>query len=331
MDLILKQKPEDFYVEEILAKEYFEPSEKTICLYKIEKTNCSHKELENILKQKAPKITFHFAGMKDKLATTIQYATANQRVLDFVYAQNNQLIKFTYIRNVKKHLYAGANKENFFIIKTNYFKDYKSIPYIGTPNYFDTQRFGNDIFIDFVKALNNKDYENAIKIYLTRPSLNESINKLRDEIKQKWNHLDTLSEITKEKQFSQNIYKIQILNFLKKQDYKEAFEQLNKKDIKMMIKQYQSFIWNAKLKEHVSNFNNIEYDKLNFNTDRIKQCKIDFDTLKRNAFFYAKELKQERDSKNKELATLSFYLPKGCYATILIKHLFCLNYINSKK
>jgi tRNA(Glu) U13 pseudouridine synthase TruD len=69
MQLILKQNPEDFYVEEILDKEFLKPSDKNIFLYKIEKQNLSHKELEYILKQKFPKTVFHFSGMKDKKCT----------------------------------------------------------------------------------------------------------------------------------------------------------------------------------------------------------------------------------------------------------------------
>jgi len=326
MDLILKQKPEDFYVEEILPKDFFKPTTKTICLYKVEKINVSHKELENILKLKCPKINFHFAGMKDKNAHTIQYATANQKLADFEHSENNQFVKISFLQNVEKHLYAGANKENFFRIKTNYFKEYKSIPYIGTPNYFDDQRFGNDIFLDLVNAINNKDFESALKIYLTRPSLNKETNKMRTELKNNWKNLSKISEETKEKLFNQNKYKQQIFDLIIKKDYQSAFDLLNKKDIKMMVKQYQSYIWNQKLDEFISKTKYNLFSDLKFNIEKISQKEINVETLKRNAFFYAKELKQEKDKENKDLAILSFKLPKGSYATILIKHLYSLNY-----
>lgn len=359
--LLLKQSPEDFYVEELLPKTYFENSIKGPRLYKLEKKNMSQKDAEKIIIEKMPKKQmFHFAGTKDKLAHTIQYFTTYSNLEDFQIDNSDSLIKITFQNITKESLYVGANIGNFFRIKTNYFKDYKSLSYIGVPNYFDSQRFQSKEFYEIIKSVIDKDYQNAIRKYLTRNSINEETNKIRQKINQVWPNIDTLDKNIIDIIFMQNEHKKMIYNYILENRFEDAFMQLNKKDISLMYKQFQSFLWNKLLDKIIATNKYIEFDSQKYNLAKIQNELFNlpsynsdykkytnlFDLiLKENGlkrdnliiyknesfrelFFFPKEVKQKRIDNNN--AILEFKLPKGCYATTFIKHLYVLNNSNIK-
>lgn len=352
INLILKEKPEDFYVEEILDKDYFISCESNIYLYKITKTNLSHKELELLLKTKFHKM-FYFCGMKDKNAITVQYITSHEKIDNFDIKNKDYELKLEFMNSTKKHLFTGANKENYFEIKTNKFKDIKTIQYIGIANYFDEQRFGNVEYLDLTLAVLNNDFEKALKIYLTRKSNNNETNIIREELFKIWPKVNKLPEKIKEQIFERNEHKKNIYNYILKNEFEKAFNELNKKDLQFYYKQFQSKLWNDLLKTIISKYKNTEYENLYYALDKIPDFELALPNAKAKYNKYNKEfkevlekynLKQEQLNKivpekteyrntiffpkniSQKESIIKFKIPKGSYATILIKQLYCMNF-----
>lgn len=331
MQLILKEKPEDFYVEEILPKDYFVSTNSNIYLYKVSKKNLSNTDLEKILKEKLG--FFNSSGIKDKLANTTQYVTSNKKIPDFEITTEDYNLKLEFLNNTKKHLFIGAHIKNRFKIKTNFFKIYKELGHLGTPNYFDEQRFGNTYYFDFITNLLNDDYENALKIYLTR---NYNTKECHKDLFYNWNNIKNISENTKREIFEVNDFKKEIYSLILKKDFKNAIKQLNINDLKKIYKQYQSYLFNEELKTDFKD-NSLIYGNLIYSKTKQKKktiiIKYDLklkeffitNDLERENSFFAKNIKQTK--LNSKEAILEFELPKGCYATIFIKHLFAINYI----
>ncbi|WP_058528594.1 tRNA pseudouridine(13) synthase TruD [Legionella londiniensis] len=149
----IKACPEDFFVEEILG---FEPAGEGEHLFlQIEKKLLTTEEMIRILSQKlAVDINrISYAGLKDKFARTIQWFSVHlpgmpDPDLNQLNSENYHLLKA--VRHHKK-LKIGALKENRFSIKIQDFQCDQSdinmrirqIIKRGVPNYFGPQRFGN--------------------------------------------------------------------------------------------------------------------------------------------------------------------------------------------
>ncbi len=331
VELILKENPESFYVEELLPKDYFVNVDSNINLYKISKKNLSNTDLEKILKEKLG--YFNSAGIKDKLANTIQYITSNRKIPDFEITNEDYYLKVEFLNTTKKQLFIGAHIGNKFKIKTNYFKIYKELGHLGTPNYFDEQRFGNSYYYEFIANLLNENYEEVLKIYLTR---NHETKESHKNLLDNWKNLENISNETKKEIFEVNDFKKEIYSLMLKKEFKKAIKQLNINDLKKIYKQYQSQVFNNELITEFTK-DNISYEKLIFSKTRLKKKEIiiKFDlklkeffianNLERENIFFAKNIKQTK--LNSQEAILEFELPKGCYATVFIKHLFAINYI----
>jgi len=143
-----------------------------------------------------------------------------------------------------------------------------------------------------------------------------------------------------------NIYKNTI-------DHKEIFRSINPKKISFFISSYNSFLWNAQASQIV-NKNTKNKSHLFENLGRLclpidgsfkcpQMCEIngyEFKTeefsakskiSKRNMIvatnIYADDLEKDEFHKNMKKLTISFFLPTGSYATMIIKQIF----INIKK
>ena len=131
-------------------------------------------------------------------------------------------------------------------------------------------------------------------------------------------------------------------------DYKKIFEAMNPKKVSFFVSAYNSFLWNSKAsllvkKNAKSNkflFKNV--GKLYLPTNSAFQCphiceaggyelitenflakpKLNKRNLLVATNMYAHDLEPDELHKNKKKITLSFYLPTGSYATMIIKQLF---------
>ena len=179
----LKQLPEDFKVEE-MSSISISKEKKDYKVYLLEKKGMETFSLLAYLskKNKIPVKSFGIAGLKDRYAMTKQYFTIPLRYE--LNALNGNNFKITFLGYADKALELGNLTGNKFEITVRNIKKgeldgirqkAKSLGIVGVPNYFDSQRFGSVINNKFVaKFLLKKDYEAAVKVYLTEFTKHES-------------------------------------------------------------------------------------------------------------------------------------------------------------
>ncbi|MFA6177879.1 MAG: tRNA pseudouridine(13) synthase TruD [Candidatus Paceibacterota bacterium] len=131
-------------------------------------------------------------------------------------------------------------------------------------------------------------------------------------------------------------------------NFKKIFESMNPKKVSFFVSAYNSFLWNTQasliIKKHTKSKNSLfkNVGRLYLPTDYLFQCPHIYEAggyelisenflvkpkpNKRNLLvatnMYAHDLEPDEFHKNKKKITLSFYLPTGSYATMIIKQLF---------
>ena len=134
----------------------------------------------------------------------------------------------------------------------------------------------------------------------------------------------------------------------KDEDFKEIFKLMNPKKINFFVSSYNSFLWNAQTSsvirectksksyslENIGQLylpidqsfqcpHNCEVDGFEFLVDKfVAQPKVSKRNVMVATTIYAYDLEKDDLHENKKKITLSFYLPTGSYATIVIKQLF---------
>jgi len=308
MQYTIKSAPEDFYVKEIIELKTQEKG--SYAYYWLKKANLSTIEAVDIISKKLgiPKKFFNFAGTKDKIAITEQAISIKggaKKDYDF----GN--IQLTFIGYSGEPINLGTNSGNYFEI---ILRDAEKIPKKRNwmINYFDDQRF-SDKNVDVGRAIIKKDFKTAAEL-------------LKDEI------------------------------IVEGNDFVGALRQADKKIVKFYINAYQSYLWNKAVSILLNSEKKISYScgKLSvpgkkpkqfnypiigFGTDESKVKEIlaeekittrDFvikqipelssEGTEREVVVEIKDLKIE-DLSNKTIK-LCFSLPKGSYATMLVKELF---------
>src|SRR3989338_10508802 len=249
----LKQLPEDFKVEEIsdvdISKE-----EKGYKIYSLEKRGMETFSLLAYLSKKdnIPVREFGIAGLKDRHAVTHQKFSIPSKYNLATLAEANFKIKFLgyseepmKLGNLKANRFEivvrAVKKDSLDSIKTKA----AALKEFGVPNYFDSQRFGSVINHKFVlRNILKKDYEGALKIYLTEFSKYES-RKFKDEkrlIAENWGNLKDF------KARNGSIRKI-IWTYNKTGSWLEAYKQIPANVREIMVSAYQSYLWNECIKE----------------------------------------------------------------------------------
>ena len=249
----LKQLPEDFRVEELSSIDISQ-EKKGFKVYSLEKKGMETFSLLAYLSKKnnIPLRDFRIAGLKDRHAITNQKFTIPSKYSINTLIEPN--FKITFLGYSNEPMKLGNLKANRFEIvvravkkgslegikiKANALKEF------GVPNYFDSQRFGSVINNKFVlKHILKKDYESALKIYLTEFSKHES-RKFKDEkrlIAEKWGNLKNF------KARNGSIRKI-IWAYNKAGSWLEAYKQIPANVREIMVSAYQSYLWNECIKE----------------------------------------------------------------------------------
>lgn len=383
----LKQKPEDFIVEEI--NNFKIASDGLFNLYQLKKKSIDTLSLLSELSRinEIPLAEISFAGIKDKHGITTQYISTPRKFPLDECSNLDYSIKF--LGNIHEKINRGDLIGNKFTITIRDLskkeidlakEKIQKITRIGFPNYFDSQRFGslveNQFIITYVLS---KDYESAVKLYLTGISKgdNSQLKVYKKIIKQKW---PKLLEFDARNSFGRPI----IQEYQKTQSWKKAYLKIPALQKELFVSAYQSYIWNESIKLlfkqniFLKNLYSIPYTAgtLTFyldasktelqkipktfvtanhippkNTTELNIIKkilskegLDFKNLdikeETNNFFglydreiivYPKNL-IVNSSQNDEINStahnklfkiqLSFELPKGSYATVLIKALF---------
>ncbi|PIN75079.1 tRNA pseudouridine(13) synthase TruD [Candidatus Woesearchaeota archaeon CG10_big_fil_rev_8_21_14_0_10_37_12] len=378
----LRQKPEDFIVEEIPSKEL--KSSGKFAVYKLSKVNMTTFAAEKVLARHC-NVKFNkigFAGLKDTHARTTQYFSVetNKPECGTFKEQNviSQIVGF-----FDEKIRTGDLAGNKFIITVRELseKDVKiakknlSFVKAGVPNYFDSQRFGSLKGVKgfIAKDILLNDYESAVKkaitpIYRKQKSQIKIINKFLLAHWRKWNLC--LTEI--EKYGLEKTAQGTIISFLSEhpQDFKTAFQKLFKGIREIFFSAYQSYIWNECVRQVIKNATQknigipyeagiLTFPQSNVNLigkefpllaasmqtteenmkiiqNILKKENMALDKFKTDEHVLVPRLRKifvvpenlfvefEDDERNegKKKAIVSFNLPKGSYATIVLKGLF---------
>ena len=373
----IKEKPQDFYVKEIIDVPIKEKGE--YALYRLKKVDRNTvdvvRELANKFRIPVKNVTF--AGLKDKNAVTEQFLAIKglKNPPEVVEGDN---YKLTLVGFTDRPLELGEFKGNYFeIVVRNVSKKEreraeKNLPFVakyGFANYFGEQRFGSvrhaKEFI--VKHLLKHKYEDALREYL----LSYSDWRMKRKLKKLWgNWREYLKAMPKGA-----IYERKVVEELAKGvSFKQAFLALPKNVRLMFAFTYQSYLWNrflyrfvvryfpyCEVPAGVKDWNYAFYKRMNeiifreiknleipylgieYKPQNRKVAKVMEEVLKeegitpellneerigiklfsdgvRKAIAIPEGLKMERLGRS--VVKLSFTLPPGSYATVLLRKLF---------
>ncbi len=315
----IKQKPEDFLVDEITS---IKPKESgRYIYYKFKKRNYTVlRALERIASQlNIPLKRIGFAGTKDKIAITTQYISfdsVKRERIDQIVLKDIELGFFGY---GDEPISLGDLEANRFIITVRNI-DKKPKPIISLPNYFGPQRF-SDNNIDIGKSMIKKDFKKAVELI----------------------------------EASDAEFAAASLIYLKNKpnDYIGLIRRLPKKLLMLYVHSYQGYVWNETVRQLIrKGIKKEEVDITGFGTElkddddgKIIKSLIGRDNITQRDFIIRSipelssegtmrkmfievkelnipELEQDKLNKGKKKCKITFTLPKGSYATVVIKQMF---------
>jgi tRNA pseudouridine13 synthase len=248
----LRQIPEDFRVEEICDIS-ISKTKKDFAVYLLEKKGVETFSLiRHLSKQNSiPPEEFGIAGLKDRHAITRQHITVPSKYAIKNLSEDN--FSMTLIGYSDKRISLGDLSGNHFEITARGLRKgeldgiamkSKDIEVIGVPNYFDSQRFGSVIGTDFIaKRLVQKDYEGAVRIFLTKFTASES-SKIKSDKKRIAATWGSLSEVKVETPALAAV----IAGYAKKKSWIDAYKKIDHNLREMYISAYNSFLWNECVK-----------------------------------------------------------------------------------
>src|SRR3989344_7564386 len=264
-------------------------------IFKLSKTNCdSFKVINNLSKALNIKNKLiGYAGNKDKLAITSQYVSFYKIPKERIERVKMHDVKLEFVGYAVDRINLGDLEGNNFIIAVRDLSKKVILPKdLQLENYFGDQRFGNKANTHLVgKAIIKKDFKLACELLNIPMSNNDFIFELRKQPRR-------------------------LLRFY--------------------ISSYQAFIWNKLLSNHLkkqkdsliikSNSGDLYISKSNIEDFKIPLMpELTTETVYRNAFIDVKNISFEYSddelNKNKLKVVIKFFLPKGCYATMLISKL----------
>ncbi|WP_457642521.1 tRNA pseudouridine(13) synthase TruD [Persephonella sp.] len=290
----LKERPEDFIVKEVADLPVDENGK--FYLYILIKRNLNTKEITNRYK-------LRYAGLKDKNALTFQYVSSDRFLGEIIKEKidDKTFYILQYAGNLKKRIKIGQLKGNKFSIKLKGNKIKDQIWFI---NYFDIQRLernfekGRKLLKNLPEGIKWKDlswlenfYIDAYLSFLWNKSLMNFLMENFDGYK------------IKEKSFG---------FFIPYTDYEYLMGNIPKfwsiAGYKVKMKDFERKIYRKILIEEGFDFDTF--------IQKLKQLKIKGDY--RKTFLKADNLKISQDR-------IEFFLPKGSYATMFLKHIYLEN------
>ena len=246
----LKEKAEDFQVKEIIDLKVHKEGPYAYFLLK-KKNWTTPQAIEKLAEAlKVDKKLFSVAGMKDKYGITEQHVCIKRfdlRRLEKVHIQD---ISFTPVGYGTKRIGIGSLSSNIFtLVVRNLDESLQPITYM--PNYYDDQRFGeirpNTHLVG--KAIVQRKYEEAMKIYLGRPFFTETPDHRawREKIEKQWGNFDT-------EPARGMFYERKVLRVLQRHPkaYVAAFQQLPRQLLTLFVQAYQSYLYNLLLNKYIN-------------------------------------------------------------------------------
>jgi len=354
----LKTIPEDFIVEELIDLEIRKGDQTYFWL--IKKNWTTNNAVRAIARKCGiSSRRFKFAGMKDKRAVTKQAVSVFKLDKERLMKINLKDIKIEIIGTGDKPISIGSLKGNNFEIvirdldEKEILKLKKNIVKIrkkGFPNLFGKQRFGRGNTHLIGKSILQGFLQDAVKEMscFKGNTENQEMSKFRLFAEKNWKSWD---KILKKIPLNLNLEKQVLEHLCKNQnDYAGALRKIPKNIRKLYVHSYQSWIWNKTLEKNLI-FNEelylpgfkIKLNKNKFYRDMLKlleKDKLNLDSFScrrmpelalkgelRKTYINAKNIKvgdAEKDelNKKKKKIKISFSLPKGTYATVLLDFLF---------
>ncbi len=293
-DFIFSPSPSTFFVEEVPL---FRPAKRgRYAILKIQKRSLSTFELLKILRKYTKSVGY--AGLKDKHATTIQYLSIDSRDLPAILSLHDRRFKVLEYFKSKEPIKIGDLAGNRFRILLRHVKDPKSIERclemieeVGMPNYFGYQRFGKE-GLGQAKAYVQGNYHPKTK------EMERFLLKIyQSDLFNRW-----LAERVK---MSEGRFK----------ELPGDLYQVDGRLIASNVPLYKKEAIPTGLLPGTKVLHaRLEAGKIERRFDDVIECRGE----RREAIVYPKELRIERE---KGELWLTFFLPKGSYATILIENL----------
>lgn len=254
----LRQKPEDFIVNEIL--DYNLVDYGNYSLYKLQKVGIENLAAISYLSKnfKIPLNNIGYCGLKDRHAITTQYVSIPNEFGRLKLNEDN--LKLEFVGNIENPLKVGSLDGNSFEIvardidKTEFLKiadNMQSLEF-GAPNYYDDQRFGSVFNGKFIaKEILNGNYEEAVKILLTNYGKSEKkqIKDLKRFIAKNWGQWGVCMNYIEKKQIKSKMFVNMVKSLSYENDFKKSFFYVDNRLKELFISAYQSYLWNECLKE----------------------------------------------------------------------------------
>ncbi len=259
----LRQKPDDFVVEELPLKEWKKSGKFPV--YRVSKVGMTTFAAEKVLAThcNVPFKKIGFAGLKDTHARTAQFFSVETNNPDCgVFKEqhvSSELVGF-----VDEQIRTGDLKGNKFVITVRDLYDdqvekaKRNLSQVleGVPNYFDSQRFGS---LRGVKGFIAKDvlhgkYEQAVQKIITATTRHQKakIRGVRKFIKVNWGEWSLCLEEVKKAGLERTVEGTVVRHLYEfPTDFKGAFERTFKGIREIFFSAYQSFIWNECVKRVV--------------------------------------------------------------------------------
>ncbi len=249
----LKQQPADFMVEEIPDYTISTvKNEHTVFLLEKQEIDTFDAIRRIAQRLRLPLFEIGYAGLKDRHAFTRQYLSIPTKYN--IQALQMDFMSLTLVGYSQKKIKIGDLSGNRFSIiardiqqgeLNEISRSAQTIPLVGVPNYFDSQRFGsviNNVFIG--KEIVLKKYEKAVKQYLTAYQKSEP-KKIKDEKRRILLSWDNLANV---RVYNKTFGEV-IKEYNKTKDWRAAYRKIPAHLREMYVNAYQSFLWNECIKE----------------------------------------------------------------------------------
>jgi len=255
----IKEKPEDFVVEEIIDLPELTEGEYTY-FWLTKKNWTTVRAIQQIAKRCGVSIKrFKFAGTKDKFAITKQLVSVWKVEPPKLERVNLADIDIEVIGRCDERVSLGDLKGNKFAImirdlskkELEAVRERKEIVSGGFPNYFGEQRFGRGNTHLVGKSILSGDLEGAVKLILAKVSEGEleETKKFRELCANNWGDWSVLlKEVPKYLGIESSLLNYLIKN---KTDFGGALRKLPKKIRKLYVHAYQSYLFNKALSEYI--------------------------------------------------------------------------------
>ncbi|MGQ9627571.1 MAG: tRNA pseudouridine(13) synthase TruD [Anaerolineae bacterium] len=256
---LIKEKPEDFYVEEIPLYKPQGYGEHTF--FEIEKVGISTFQALRHIAQAlgVSRASIGYAGLKDAQAIARQVMSVEGISPEAVRAISLPNIRILWAEQHTNKLKIGHLKGNRFVIrirdvKEEAIKNCQQIMEVlvrrGVPNYFGEQRFGHRKDSHLLgKALVQRDIEGMVRLYLghSSPSESQAVQEARRLFDAgKWP--EAFEKFPKAMADERNALRTLLLT---KGDFRKAYYTIPKKLRRFFVSAYQSHLFNKVLEERL--------------------------------------------------------------------------------